>query len=164
MGWAGDGGPIYAGPVFMIRRAADPDADAIARITAEAYQHYVPRIGREPAPMTTNYAGAVRAGQAWVAEDDGQAVGIVVLELHPDHLLVENIAVRPSAQGRGVGRQLLARAEELARELGYDEVRLYTHESMTENIAYYPRRGYTETHRGGQDGYRRVFFRKQLGG
>jgi ribosomal protein S18 acetylase RimI-like enzyme len=163
MRWAGDTGPIYAGPVVMIRRAAHPDEDAIARITAEAYQHYVPRIGREPAPMTTDYAGAVRAGQAWVAEDDGQAVGIVVLELHPDHLLVENIAVRPSAQGRGVGRQLLARAEELARELGYDEVRLYTHESMTENIAYYPRRGYTETHRGGQDGYRRVFFRKQLG-
>jgi GNAT superfamily N-acetyltransferase len=87
----------------------------------------------------------------------------VVVELHPDHLLVENIAVRPAAQGRGVGRVLLARAEELAAELGYGEVRLYTHETMTENIAYYPRRGYTETHRGGQDGYRRVFFRKELG-
>ena len=150
--------------MITIRRAAGRDADTVALITAEAYRHYVPRIGREPAPMLTDYAGAVRAGHAWVAEDDGSAAGIVVVELHPDHLLVENIAVRPAAQGRGVGKLLLARAEELAAELGYDEVRLYTHETMTENIAYYPRRGYTETHRGGQDGYRRVFFRKQLGG
>jgi ribosomal protein S18 acetylase RimI-like enzyme len=149
--------------MITIRRAAGPDADTVALITAEAYRHYVPRIGREPSPMLTDYAGAVRDGHAWVAEDDGTAVGIVVVELHPDHLLVENIAVRPAAQGRGVGRRLLARAEELAAELGYDEVRLYTHETMTENIAYYPRRGYTETHRGGQDGYRRVYFRKQLG-
>jgi GNAT superfamily N-acetyltransferase len=150
--------------VITIRRADDRDAETVALITAEAYQHYVPRIGREPAPMITDYSGPVRAGQAWVAEAEGQAVGIVVLIPYPDHLLVENVAVRPGAQGRGVGRQLLARAEEVARELGHGEVRLYTHEAMTENIAYYPRRGYTETHRGGPDGYRRVFFTKRLGG
>jgi GNAT superfamily N-acetyltransferase len=164
MGWAGDGGRLYPGRVITIRLASEPDTELVGLITTEAYRHYVPRIGREPAPMTTDYAVAVRDGQAWIAEDDGQPAGIVVLELHADHLLVENIAVRPAAQGRGVGRRLLARAEEVARELGYAEVRLYTHEAMTENIAYYPRRGYTETHRGGGDGYRRVFFRKQLGG
>jgi ribosomal protein S18 acetylase RimI-like enzyme len=149
--------------MITIRRAAGPDADTVALITAEAYQRYVPRIGREPIPMITDYGDPVRAGHAWVADENGAAVGIMVVELHPDHLLVENLAVRVAGQGRGVGRQLLAHAEALARELGYDEVRLYTSEAMTENIAYYPRRGYTETHRGGQDGYRRVFFRKQLG-
>jgi GNAT superfamily N-acetyltransferase len=164
MGWAAAAGRPYPEPVITIRLAAGPDAGTIALITAEAYRHYVPRIGREPAPMITDYAGAVQAGHAWIAEEAGEPVGIMVLELHGDHLLVENLAVRPAAQGRGAGRQLLARAEELARELGYAEVRLYTNEAMTENIAYYPRRGYTETHRGGQDGYRRVFFRKELSG
>jgi hypothetical protein len=33
---------------------------------------------------------------------------------------------------------------------------------MTENLTYYPRRGYTETHRMQQDGFQRVFFRKRL--
>ena len=33
---------------------------------------------------------------------------------------------------------------------------------MTENLAYYPRRGYAETHRAEQDGFRRVFFRKHI--
>jgi hypothetical protein len=33
---------------------------------------------------------------------------------------------------------------------------------MTENLSYYPRHGYAETHRAEQDGFRRVYFRKPL--
>jgi hypothetical protein len=40
--------------------------------------------------------------------------------------------------------------------------RLYTNAAMTENLAYYPRRGYIETHRAAQDGFHRVFFRKPV--
>jgi hypothetical protein len=42
------------------------------------------------------------------------------------------------------------------------EIRLYINEAMTENLAYYRRRSYTETHRAEQDGFRRVFFRKPV--
>ena len=34
--------------------------------------------------------------------------------------------------------------------------------AMIENLAYYPRRGYIETHRADQDGFHRVFFRKPV--
>ena len=33
---------------------------------------------------------------------------------------------------------------------------------MTENLDYYPRRGYVETGRGVEDGYRRAFFSKTV--
>jgi len=33
---------------------------------------------------------------------------------------------------------------------------------MTENLIYYPRHGYVESHRAEHDGFRRVFFRKRL--
>jgi ribosomal protein S18 acetylase RimI-like enzyme len=75
---------------------------------------------------------------------------------------LENLAVRPSWQGRGVGSRLLALTEDEARRQGLAEIRLYTNEAMTENIAYYPRHGYVETHRAEQDGFRRVFFSKRL--
>ena len=78
------------------------------------------------------------------------------------YLLLENVAVLPAAQGRGIGGRLLGLAEQHARSLGLGEIRLYTNEAMTENLAYYRRHGYTETHRAGQDGFRRVFFRKLL--
>ena len=58
----------------------------------------------------------------------------------------------PPAHG-GTGR---------ARVLHLPEIRPYTKAAMTENLSYYPRRGYTETHRAHQDGFHRVFFRKRL--
>src|SRR5262245_54092392 len=36
-------------------------------------------------------------------------------------------------------------------------------EAMTENLAYYPRHGYSETHRAQQDGFQRFYFCKPLG-
>jgi GNAT superfamily N-acetyltransferase len=145
-----------------VRLADHDDVDVLRGIAAEAYQLYVARIGRSPAPMTADYAQAVRSGQTWVAVQDGQVSGFVVLVAEPGYLLVENLAVRPAAQGRGIGSRLLARAEQHARRLGLSEIRLYTNEAMTENLAYYPRRGYIETHRADQDGFHRVFFRKPL--
>ena len=136
--------------------------DALRRIAAAAYQPYVDRIGRAPAPMTADYARAVRGGLVWVAIEDGRVAGFVVLVAEPGYLLLENVAVLPAAQSRGIGSRLLGLAEGQARRLGLSEVRLYTNEAVTENLAYYPRRGYTETHRAEQDGFRRVFFRKPL--
>ena len=91
--------------------------------------------------MTAAYAAAVRRGQAWVAAEDGQAVGFIILIPQPGHLLLENVAVLPAAQGRGVGARLLALAEEHACSLHLPEIRLYTNEAMTENLAYYPGAG-----------------------
>jgi ribosomal protein S18 acetylase RimI-like enzyme len=103
-------------------------------------------------------------GDLWLAEEEGAFLGVLVLVPQPDHLLLESVAVAPEAQGRGVGSALLAFAEDRAAALGLPEVRLYTHERMTENIARYERRGYRETHRAEQDGFRRVFLTKRLPG
>lgn len=148
--------------MLTVRRAGESDAAALSVIADLAYRDYVPRIGRRPAPMTTDYANAVRSGQVWVAAADDEVIGLLVLAARPDHLLIENIAVLPSWQRRGVGARLMALAEDQAGELSLGEIRLYTNEAMTENLAYYPAHGYAETHRAGQDGFRRVFFSKRL--
>ena len=147
----------------MIRRAGPDDVDALRAIATAAYQKYVPRIGRNPAPMTADYAQAVRDQQAWAAIQNGSIAGFAILIPRPGYLLLDNVAVLPAAQGHGIGARLLALAEDHARSLGLSEIRLYTNETMTENLAYYPRHGYTETHRAEQDGFRRVFFRKPIG-
>jgi N-acetylglutamate synthase-like GNAT family acetyltransferase len=150
------------GEDLVIRRAAAGDAEAAGELVHEAYQHYVARIGRPPVPMTLDYARIVAAGHTWLAERGGRVVGLLVLEHFDDHVLVENLAVLPDAQGIGIGSRLLRYAEEQAQASGVHEVRLYTHELMTENRAYYPRRGYRETHRSGEPPWRRVFFAKRL--
>lgn len=145
-----------------IRPANENEAAALAELARETYGHYVDRMGKEPAPMTEDYASLVRAGGVWVAEHDGALVGLLVLKRRADHLLLDNVAVSPGAQGMGVGARLLEFTEDHAREHGLPEIRLYTNEFMTENLAYYARRGYTETGRATDNGYRRVFFTKHL--
>jgi ribosomal protein S18 acetylase RimI-like enzyme len=61
--------------------------------------------------------------------------------------VVHHIAVSPRCQGEGMGRQLMLFAEGEAKRQGYREIRLYTNERFTENIAIYARLGYRETRR-----------------
>jgi ribosomal protein S18 acetylase RimI-like enzyme len=147
----------------QIRRATAADAAAATAITRAAYLPWVPIIGREPGPMSTDLASSAEAGELWVAEDGGEAVGVLVLVPHPDHLLLESVAVAPDAQGRGIGSALLRVADEQAAAAGLPEVRLYTHERMTTNIRRYERSGYRETHREQQAGFARVFLTKRIG-
>lgn len=131
-------------------------------LASAAYGAYVERIGRQPAPMVVDYATIIHSGHAWVARHGEDVVGLLVLELAVDHVLLDNVAVAPQLQGLGIGSKLLQLAEQQARVHGLQQVRLYTNAAMHENLAYYPRRGYRETHRGTQDGFHRVYFAKDL--
>jgi ribosomal protein S18 acetylase RimI-like enzyme len=87
---------------------------------------------------------------------------VIVLIPAGDSMLIENIAVLPSAQTRGLGRQLMRFAEQRATDVGRDRLTLYTNEVMVENLAMYARLGYRETSRRPEHGYNRVFMEKRL--
>src|SRR4029077_12543047 len=147
-----------------IRPATAGDVAAITRIVDDAYRHYIPRMGRTPAPMLDNYAARVSEDVVWVIEEGDTVRGVSVLLPNPDHLLLENIAVDPAYHGTGLGRRLLVFAEAEAMRQGYRELRLYTHETMIENQRLYAKIGYEETGRRTEVGFERVFFRKRLSG
>ena len=79
-----------------------------------------------------------------------------------DGFLLDNIAVLPECQGKGHGRVLIEFAEAEARRRGFQEIHLYTHALMTENIALYRRIGFVETRRVSEKGYDRVYMTKRL--
>ncbi|QDQ85782.1 GNAT family N-acetyltransferase [Paraburkholderia megapolitana] len=144
------------------RRAVPADRQAIEEIVRQAYSPYISRIGRPPGPMSDDYGRLIDAGRVYVVETEGTIQGILVLVPEPDAMLLDNVAVALSARGTGIGRRLLEYAEHSARAAGYRAIRLYTHETMTENIALYSRIGYTETHRAEEKGLKRVFMVKHL--
>jgi GNAT superfamily N-acetyltransferase len=146
----------------MIRPAPPSEADTLRDVVHAAYRHYIPRIGKPPGPMLDDYAARIADGQAWVLEDAGRITGILVLEETAEGFLLDNIAILPEGQGKGYGRALIEFAEAEARRRGFAEIRLYTHEMMTENIALYTRIGFVETHRVSEKGYDRVYMTKQL--
>ena len=61
--------------------------------------------------------------------------------------MIESVAVAPACQGQGHGIALLRLADELTRQGGLDELRLYTNARMERNIALYTAFGFHETGR-----------------
>jgi GNAT superfamily N-acetyltransferase len=125
-----------------LRQATAADAGAIRDLTRQAYAKWVPLIGREPKPMTADYDAAVARHRFDLLYVDGTLAALIETIREADHLLVENVAVSPSFQGRGLGRKLMAHAEMLACELGFGMIRLYTNQRFAENIALYRKLGY----------------------
>lgn len=129
-------------PLPSLRTATDADADDVRALTRAAYAPWVGVIGREPLPMRADYAHAVRAHRIDLLHLDGELAALVEMVLKPDHLLIENIAVAPPQQGRGLGTLLLRHAEHVACTLGHRLVRLYTNRAFDRNVQLYLRRGY----------------------
>jgi ribosomal protein S18 acetylase RimI-like enzyme len=152
----------------IIRPAEMGDVPVLEDIVARAYRVYIERIGRRPSPMDDDYGALVHSAEAevLVAEEDASGegvVGLIVLETAPDHVLIANVAVDPERQHAGVGRALLAQAEEFAVGRGVDQLRLYTNVTMTENQRLYRRLGYRETGRETIMGrFERIHFSKPL--
>jgi len=140
----------------VIRRAVPGEAAAIQALVRQAYAPWVAIVGREPRPMQDDYAARIAAGQAWVLDEDGLAA-VTILENAPDHLMIENVAVAPGRQGRGLGRRMIAHAATLARAAGCSELRLYTNALMRDNIALYEHLGFHETHRDASSNFNRVY-------
>src|SRR4029079_14353843 len=94
-----------------IRRATTADLTEIRQLIADAYTKYIERIGRPPAPMTADYAAALRHSRVLVLASGKAIVGVSVTDDSGDHLLLETVAVAPDCQRMGYGKMLLDRAE-----------------------------------------------------
>ena len=139
----------------------------------DAFGVYLPRMDRKPYPMLDDYGAYIRAGQAFVLEEggdsgknaaDGRIRACIVLVPDVDGALsLDVLAVAGDCQARGYGRALVDFALRRAKATGCPRLKLYTNEVMTEAQAFYDRLGFTETRRGLDAGYRRVFYEREVG-
>jgi [ribosomal protein S18]-alanine N-acetyltransferase len=82
--------------------------------------------------------------QAIVIEQDGQAVGHILLMQVLDEAEILNIAIDLPCQGRGLGRQLLEQALQTLAGQGIRRVFLEVRESNRSARALYTRRGFRQ--------------------
>ena len=146
-----------------IRAARVDEARRIGEIARAAYLKYVPRVGREPAPMRADFAAEIAARRVVVVEAGDMVAGYMIAWRKADGYFIDSIAVDPAEQGRGFGRLLMDQAEQEARRHGLSAIRLYTNAAMTENLSLYRHLGFVETHRAIEQGFDRVFMRRDLG-
>jgi ribosomal protein S18 acetylase RimI-like enzyme len=143
----------------LVRNALADDAARIGAIARAGYTKYIARIGREPAPMVADFAAAIAAEHVTVIETDGVVAGYMIAWPKSDAYFIENIAIDPAQQGKGLGRQLIDHAVGKARHLHLPAIYLYTNAAMTENLSMYAHFGFVETHRAREKGFDRVYLR-----
>jgi len=147
---------------FPMRTALPHEASAIRAVVRAAYAKWVPVLGREPRPMQADYEAAVEVHRFDLIEVDGRIVALIETEPREGHLWIENIAVLPDWQGHGLGKRLLAHAEELARAAGLSEMRLLTNGKMLANRALYQSAGYVEDREESYGDGTVVYFSKRI--
>jgi GNAT superfamily N-acetyltransferase len=145
-----------------LRRATLEDAAAIRTLVNAAFEGYIPLIGRKPLPMTADHNDLIVNHDAWVLEEQSEIIAVLELVIKEESLYIDTVAVKPSHQSRGLGKQLLNFSETRARELGRNVMTLFTNERYTALLEMYARHGYVETHRIPVQGTDAVHMRKTL--
>ncbi len=145
-----------------LRRANIEDVAVITGLVDRAYRKYLPRIGRPPSPMTDDYDAVLRGHEVWVVDGPDTIDAMLVLMPDSGALFIDNVAVEPSRQRDGLGRMLMAFAEDEAKRRGRTALTLVTNEHMTENIAFYTHLGFVETGRELRRGSYTVHMRKEF--
>lgn len=82
----------------------------------------------------------------WIAEEDGSMAGFAIVEWSDDSAgtaaYIQTIEVDPEQRRRGIGGELLRRAEDSARAAGARLIGLHVHEENASALRLYEAHGY----------------------
>lgn len=154
--------PLSGPEPVPFRRATLADMHHVWHIVYHAYAAYIPLLGRTPPTFLEDFDSHITAGNLWLLERSDGINAMCVLTPRDDHLLIQALCVDPSYQGQGLGRAMLAFAEQEARARGHAELRLYTNSKMARNIRIYREWGFRISGREGYAWGERVHMSKAL--
>ena len=144
---------------MLFRKAKLEDHKIIMAIALKAYEKYVERMGKEPAPMRPIIQ---KEDVVFVCEDNKQVIAFAILVKINDQIILDSIAVNPPHQKKGIGNNFIKFIEQYLMEQKVNKYQLYTNEKMFENIDWYQKIGFKIFKRETEKGYNRIYFEKQL--
>lgn len=134
---------------IAVRKASPQDATALAPLLGELGY---PVSAAELTNRMQRLVG--RNDQAvLMAEDESGALGLLALHVFPllayeqDVAMIMALVVTERARGTGVGRQLIDRAESIAKSSGASRLLVTTHNRRADAHAFYERLGFEFTGR-----------------
>ena len=144
---------------MIFRKANSKDKDTIKQIALRAYQKYIERMGKEPAPMRPNIQ---KNDIVFVCEKENKIIAFAILVIKDGNIFLENLAVEPLLQQKNVGTAFISFIENYLIKEKFDFYQLYTNEKMIENILWYQKIGFKKIREVTEKGFNRVYFQKQL--
>jgi N-acetylglutamate synthase-like GNAT family acetyltransferase len=126
---------------MVFRFAEESDEVTLGSLINRAFavESFFIRGGRVTPERLREY---MRAGRFLLAEENGEMLGCVYVEMHGDQGYLGLLSVDPWRQKGGLGRRLVAAAEEFAREMGARRMDLTVVNLRVELPPYYGKLGY----------------------
>lgn len=138
-------------PMTTLRKATIQDIPELNTLVNMAYRGEISKVGwtteahliegtrTEPSALKE----MMDVGHFELAFDDQEMIGCVYVKKEAaDVLYIGMLTVKPNAQSRGLGKQLMKRAEDLGREWGMKSTRMTVISERPELISYYERMGF----------------------
>lgn len=103
-------------------------------------------------------AGKAGEERLFLAVEDSEVIGCIFAKLKVDAVYVGKLAVLPSRQGQGIGRQLMQAAEAFAKGVGRRILELETRIELIENHQTFAALGFSKVAEHAHAGYKRPTF------
>ena len=145
-----------ATPTLTFRAARPADVDALVALVQSAYRGDASRAGwtteadlldgQRTDPEGVGRTIADPNSRIVLAEQDGKLMACAHIECQPRGAYFGMFSVNPKSQGGGIGNQLIAECERIARDEWHcASVFMTVIRQRDELIAWYERRGYAKT-------------------
>ena len=148
--------------MIEVREAHPEEYDEVGRVTSDAYREYFAAGAADEDHRYLRHIGDItgRADRTTIvaAVEDGRILGSLTLELEgrvgdwdgdpplaPGEAHIRMLGVVASERRRGIGRMLMAEAEDRARAAGRSFITLHTTQLMTAAQRMYASLGYEPT-------------------
>lgn len=164
---------------IVLASATDADAAAIALLRAATARDLTARFGAGSWSYVVDSADAVRAelrsSILLLARAMSEVIGALRLSLRNPWLghtefftpcarpvFLTSMVIAPAHQRKGIGRELLAEAKRVARQMGGQTLRLDSYAGRAGAADFYRKCGFREVQRGDYNGAQLIWFETPL--
>lgn len=113
----------------------------------------IPKLNEDLWDIQNNY---FNKGQSfWIAVDEfDRVIGCIGTKLIENKLFLSRLYVKYDIKRKGIGRKLLKKAEEFAKENNYNAIHVHLGRDYLESHIFYPKNGYEQ--------YKEEYMKKSL--
>lgn len=133
------------------------DISTVQQLSREIWEeHYLPIIGQQQIDYMLDLFYATEKIQKELEEGvyweilylENEAIGYLVCEVEEENIQLSKLYLKSKVRGKGLGKFLIDRSKEIAKENNKNSIRLNVNKNNTQSIAFYERVGFLKVEEG----------------
>lgn len=133
------------------------DISTVQQLAREIWEeHYFPIIGQQQIDYmldlfysTEKIQKELEEGVYWeILYLENEAIGYLVCEVEEENIQLSKLYLKSKVRGKGLGKFLIDRSIEIAKENNKNSIRLNVNKNNTQSIAFYERVGFLKVEEG----------------